>query len=34
MLQITDEKELALYLDPWEENLLNFVEPYNTGLDL
>ena len=24
-LQITDEKELALYLDPWEENLLNFV---------
>ena len=25
MLQITDEKELALYLDPWEESLLNFV---------
>ena len=25
MLQITDEKELALYLDPWEETLLNFV---------
>ena len=24
-LQITDEKELALYLDPWEESLLNFV---------
>ena len=24
-LQITDEKELALYLDPWEENLMNFV---------
>ena len=24
-LQITDEKELALYLDPWEERLLNFV---------
>ena len=25
MLQITDEKELSLYSDPWEENLLNFV---------
>ena len=25
MLQITDEKGLALYLDPWEESLLNFV---------
>ena len=25
MLQITDQKELALYLDPWEERLLNFV---------
>ena len=25
MLKITDEKELALYLDPWEESLLNFV---------
>ena len=24
-LQITDKKELALYLDPWEESLLNFV---------
>ena len=24
-LQIADEKELALYLDPWEERLLNFV---------
>ena len=24
-LQITDEKELVLYLDPWEESLLNFV---------
>ena len=24
-LQITDEKELALYLDPWEESLVNFV---------
>ena len=22
---ISDEKELALYLDPWEESLLNFV---------
>ena len=25
MLQITNEKELALYLDPWEESLLDFV---------
>ena len=25
MLQIRDEKELALYFDPWEESLLNFV---------
>ena len=25
MLQITDQKQLALYLDPWEESLLNFV---------
>ena len=25
MLQAADEKELALYLDPWEERLLNFV---------
>ena len=24
-LQITDEKELALYSDPWEESLMNFV---------
>ena len=24
-LQITDERELVLYLDPWEESLLNFV---------
>ena len=24
-LQITDEKGLALYSDPWEESLLNFV---------
>ena len=22
---MTNEKELALYLDPWEESLLNFV---------
>ena len=31
-LQITDEKELALYLDPWEESLLNFVMSHIYGI--